>query len=268
MDENNVTLGQRITAYRTRARLSQDALAELLAVSRQSVSKWETDASVPELGKLVRLAQVFGVTLDELVTGEAPQTAPDPADPGPAAPPAPGVPTAELLRAHRQKMAGIVLAAVTAVACLLVWELIFLLWPVLVLGVMCLVCRRVTVLDALWLAWLSFVATSYALTSVNLFSVFYPEAYGVLNVQLIVAWTLWAVLAVLTGVTVRRCRAGEDALPSWPMLALMAAACVPAFAWYLVRFGPRVFLAKIFLLPAGVLASLTLAKLKRKGLPR
>ena len=263
MDENNMTLGQRITAYRTRARLSQDALAELLAVSRQSVSKWETDASVPELSKLVRLGQVFGVTLDELVTGEAPQSAPDPA-PGPAAPSAPDVPTAELLRAHRQKLVGVVLAAVTGMACLLVWELIFLLWPVLVLGVMCLVCRRVTVLDGLWLAWLSFVSAAYAVTSVNLFSVFYPEAYGVLTVQLIVAWMLWIMLAVLIGVTVRRCRAGEDALPSWPMLALMAAACAPALVWYLVRFGPRVFLAKIFLLPVTVLASLTLAKLKRR----
>ena len=45
-------------------------LADALEVSRQSVSKWETDASIPELDKLLRLAELFGVTLDELVKGD------------------------------------------------------------------------------------------------------------------------------------------------------------------------------------------------------
>lgn len=52
----HMTLGQRLIQLRGRAGLSQDALAERLGVSRQSVSKWETDASVPELDKLVHLA--------------------------------------------------------------------------------------------------------------------------------------------------------------------------------------------------------------------
>lgn len=66
-----MTLGQRLCQLRTGAGFSQDALAERLGVSRQSVSKWETDASVPELDKLIRLSQLFGVTLDELVKGTA-----------------------------------------------------------------------------------------------------------------------------------------------------------------------------------------------------
>ena len=49
-----MTLGQTITRLRTVKGLSQGALAEELGVSRQSVSKWETDASVPELEKLLR----------------------------------------------------------------------------------------------------------------------------------------------------------------------------------------------------------------------
>jgi len=52
-------------------KLSQEELADLLGVSRQSVSKWETGASVPELDKLVKLGEIFGVSLDELVKGEA-----------------------------------------------------------------------------------------------------------------------------------------------------------------------------------------------------
>ena len=55
---------------RTRAGITQEQLAEQLGVSRQSVSKWESDASVPELEKLVRMARLFRVTLDELVCVE------------------------------------------------------------------------------------------------------------------------------------------------------------------------------------------------------
>ncbi len=68
-----MSLGARISQLRAKAGMSQDALAERLEVSRQSVSKWETDASVPELEKLVKLSELFGVTLDELVRGITPE---------------------------------------------------------------------------------------------------------------------------------------------------------------------------------------------------
>ena len=65
-----MTLGQNIARLRAQKNLSQGDLADALEVSRQSVSKWETDASIPELDKLLRLAELFGVTLDELVKGD------------------------------------------------------------------------------------------------------------------------------------------------------------------------------------------------------
>lgn len=68
-----MTLGQNIARLRAQKNLSQGDLADALEVSRQSVSKWETDASIPELDKLLRLAELFGVTLDELVKGESAQ---------------------------------------------------------------------------------------------------------------------------------------------------------------------------------------------------
>jgi len=71
-----MTLGERLTRLRNERGMSQDDLAEVLGVSRQSVSKWETDASVPELDKLVRLCSLFEVSLDELVRGVPPQAAP------------------------------------------------------------------------------------------------------------------------------------------------------------------------------------------------
>lgn len=67
-----MTLGEKVAGLRTQRGMSQGALAEELEVSRQSVSKWETDASVPELDKLVKLSRLFEVSLDELVIGEEP----------------------------------------------------------------------------------------------------------------------------------------------------------------------------------------------------
>ena len=65
-----MTLGENIARLRTKENLSQSDLADMLDVSRQSVSKWETDTSIPELDKLLKLSELFGVTLDELVNGE------------------------------------------------------------------------------------------------------------------------------------------------------------------------------------------------------
>lgn len=48
-------------------RMSQEELAEKMEVSRQTLSKWETGESLPDIQKCVLLADVFGVTLDDLV---------------------------------------------------------------------------------------------------------------------------------------------------------------------------------------------------------
>ncbi len=65
-----MTLGERIRRYRGREGLSQEALAERVGVSRQAVSKWETDAAMPELDKLAALARALGVTADQLLNGD------------------------------------------------------------------------------------------------------------------------------------------------------------------------------------------------------
>ena len=65
-----MNLSEKIQLCRKRAGLSQEALAEKLNVSRQAVSKWETDAAEPELSKLRALAAAFGVTADWLLSEE------------------------------------------------------------------------------------------------------------------------------------------------------------------------------------------------------
>ena len=65
-----MSVGKNIYELRIAKNLSQGDLAEILDVSRQSVSKWETDAAIPDLDKLMKMCNVFDVTLDEL-TGRA-----------------------------------------------------------------------------------------------------------------------------------------------------------------------------------------------------
>lgn len=70
-----MTLGEKLQALRQKKGLSQEQLAERLEVSRQSVSKWESGQSRPDMDKLVVLAELFGVSTDYLLKedGEAPK---------------------------------------------------------------------------------------------------------------------------------------------------------------------------------------------------
>ena len=64
------TLGKRIAALRKQKELRQDDIAQLLDVSPQAVSKWENDQTCPDIGLLPKLAQILGVTTDELLSGK------------------------------------------------------------------------------------------------------------------------------------------------------------------------------------------------------
>ena len=66
------TLGKRIASNRKRMKLTQDQLAEQLGVTAQAVSKWENDQSCPDITMLPRLAEIFGISIDELLGREVP----------------------------------------------------------------------------------------------------------------------------------------------------------------------------------------------------
>lgn len=65
-----MTIGQKITALRTHAAISQEELAEKLSVSRQSVSKWEIGSALPQIDKVLELAALFSVSTDTLLREE------------------------------------------------------------------------------------------------------------------------------------------------------------------------------------------------------
>ncbi|MBE6785696.1 MAG: helix-turn-helix transcriptional regulator [Ruminococcaceae bacterium] len=63
------TMGERIYALRKQNNMSQGDLADRLEVSRQTVSKWENDSSLPELDKIIRLCELFKVSSDYVLRG-------------------------------------------------------------------------------------------------------------------------------------------------------------------------------------------------------
>lgn len=162
-----MTLGERICQYRVQRRLSQQEVAEKLEVSRQSVSKWETDGAVPELDKLVKLCELFEVSLDELVQGKPPEPKESTAEP----PPHPEV------RIVREKtpvrlIVGGVLLSVGLLGSLILFVLAgpngILPLPIALAGVICLVFRRNTGLICCWVifalaAWYVHFATGILL---------------------------------------------------------------------------------------------------------
>ncbi len=146
-----MSLGENINRLRSRQGMSQGDLAEALEVSRQSVSKWETDASVPELEKLIKLSELFGVTLDQLVTGKEPEQTDSPKSEQ-----LPPQIIVERPALSGRKVAGVILlsmAFITVLLCTLMGDLLVglvLCVPFLLCGLICFWAKK---RPGLWCAW-------------------------------------------------------------------------------------------------------------------
>ena len=66
-----MTLGQKLKEIRKRFGLSQEQFAEIMSVSRQAITKWETDGGLPDISNLQELSKVFGITIDYLLNEES-----------------------------------------------------------------------------------------------------------------------------------------------------------------------------------------------------
>jgi transcriptional regulator with XRE-family HTH domain len=66
-----MSFGERLYELRKRKNISQEELAEMLDVSRQSISKWENDKAYPEMTRLLFMSEYFDVSLDYLMRGAA-----------------------------------------------------------------------------------------------------------------------------------------------------------------------------------------------------
>ena len=65
-----MTLGEKIAKQRKELNYTQEQLADILGVSRQSISKWESDIAYPETDKLIELGKMFDCSMDYLLKEE------------------------------------------------------------------------------------------------------------------------------------------------------------------------------------------------------
>lgn len=230
-----MALNETIYRLRTEKGMSQGDLADALEVSRQSVSKWETGGATPDLDKLVKLSALFGVTLDELVKGEAP-TAEAPQQPEPQViyverrePPVP-----------RRKIAGYALFGLAILVVLLCTVLggmlagVLFSLPFWACGAVCFLFEKRV---GLWCAWTAFFLVDVYLrfaTGISwggLFSLIRSYAYAG-RVQWILCVVMTVLITVLVLCTVRafRDKVLEPTRAVKTRLAVFAAVLALAFA--------------------------------------
>lgn len=205
-----MNLGSTITRLRTQRGLSQGDLAEVLGVSRQSVSKWETNASVPDLDKLVKLSQFFDISLDELVTGAS-----SPQEAAPEDTPNPEVRIPSVRQITGRTIAGIIFLCLGTLSFLLLtmaggWLIggLILALPFLTCALLCLRTARRT---GLWCGWTIYLfvewylrwATGIDWTLVFLTPIFTSEMN---YMRLLIAWGQLAVMLLMIVITLRSFR--------------------------------------------------------------
>lgn len=212
-----MTLGERIAFYRGKMGLSQGELAEKLGVSRQAVSKWETDAGLPDLDRLIALSGLYNITLDELVKGAAPSPAPaDGAQAAafpPEASPAAAEKPAEKPASGGQKTVGYILLGVgllcAVLALFLNWALLIPAGYLLICAVLCLTLRRYAGRVILGGTVYAVLLTCQRWTGMpGLGSIINPVVYGseFYGIGVWVTWGLWAVLVLYVVLALRHTR--------------------------------------------------------------
>lgn len=258
-----MSLGTTITRLRTERGLSQGELAEALEVSRQSVSKWETDGSVPELEKLIRLSDLFGVTLDQLVRGGGERETEAEQDAGGtdgASPPQ----VSEAIRNHTpegfsgRRVAGTVLFCLAFLTVLVtgflggILEGLILALPFVVCGIICFACRR---RPGLWCAWAVFAMADLFLRfaagtswGVVYLTLHYPE--GMNRAHLIMGWAILAWALVMVVATARSWRDISMAPTRRNLYFLLAGAAV----WLLLPWIGKGLTAILGAVTASILA--------------
>lgn len=212
-----MTLGERIAYYRGVLGLSQGELAEKLGVSRQAVSKWETDAGLPDLDRLIALSGLYNITLDELVKGVAPSPAPaDGAQAAafpPEAPPAAAEKPSEKPASGGQKTVGYILLGVgllcAVLALFLNWALLIPAGYLLICAVLCLTLRRYAGRVILGGTVYAVLLTCQRWTGMpGLGSIINPVVYQseFYGIGVWVTWGLWAVLVLYAVLALRHTR--------------------------------------------------------------
>ena len=197
-----MSLGEKIYTLRVKNNMSQGDLAEKLDVSRQSVSKWENNSAVPELDKIIRMSEMFGVTVDALVKENAqPQQEKVQPEPAPTV-----VQVVEKNRFEKREIAGIILLSLGGLAFLLLLLLtglgcIYAL-PVLGCGAVCMLCKKDAGFYCTWLVYLLVTGFLSFATAVSSWKVIRHTLQGPYNGNPAIILIAWGWFAAMLGIMV------------------------------------------------------------------
>ncbi len=222
-----MNLGERIYTLRTKHNLSQGELSAKLDVSRQSVSKWENNSAVPELDKIIRMSEIFGVTVDEIVKENAQQ----PKEEAPQEPTPTVVQVIQKNRFEKREIAGIILLSLGGLAFLLLLLLtglgcIYAL-PVLLCGAVCFVCKKDAGFYCAWLVYLlitGFLSFATAVSSWRMIRYTLQGPYNGNPAIIIIAWVWFAaMLAMMAWTVVKFAKRPVESLKKSVALTLIGA---------------------------------------------
>ncbi|MBP1554341.1 MAG: helix-turn-helix domain-containing protein [Oscillospiraceae bacterium] len=209
-------LGEKIYNLRTAKNLSQGDLAEMLGVSRQSISKWENNSAMPDLEKIIKLSDIFEVSIDEMVKGDATFSEKQ-ANTAGTAPKVEYVQVVQKQTLEGRKIAGIILFCM---AFLLTFGILLLTGslggiiyaiPFLLCGIICFTVKKHTGLVCCWTTYIIIdiflqLATGSS-RGLALNTIHYLRAMGNISINLIVSWIwlgLTAALVVWTVVAMKK----------------------------------------------------------------
>lgn len=206
-----MSIGQRISELRKYNALSQEYVAERLGVTRQAVSKWETDLSAPDTYNLIALAELFGVSVEYIATGKQTEQ-PRPPETQQTKLQQSEVPQTPVhSKIGVQKIIGFILLGAGLLSLifgvLLSGILLFLSVYLIVGGILCLALRKNVGLVTAWTFWGMTFLIFGLLTRINLFLIFNPEIYQGISEPSrfeIISFAYWIWFAILLAVTVVR----------------------------------------------------------------
>lgn len=198
-----MSIGRRISELRKGSSLSQEYVAEKLGVTRQAVSKWETDASAPDTYNLIALAELFDVSVEYIATGKKQESESVVA------------PTEEKHSSiTANKTLGIVLLGVGLLSlilgAILSTALLIISVYLLMAGIIYFAVKKAPFLTIMWTYTIFTFLMISILTRANLFSVFDPSFYqDETSMAGIVIYTFWSWVTatlIFTGIKVLKRR--------------------------------------------------------------
>lgn len=194
-----MTIGNRIAALRREHGYSQEYVAERLGVSRQAVSKWETDQSAPDTYNLISLSELLGASVEYLATGKSPiksDTRTEQAGQG-------GLTVRQIV--------GLILIGIGLLSLILglfLTSILLMLAAYFVAtGIICLMVRRNLVLILGWALYIITLVPISMITGVSLLAIFAGQFwFDFFNVRFASLFVpiMWIWLLALVGVTIVR----------------------------------------------------------------